>query len=166
MCTPDNYRRCQVKSQGKICEMPVSCVGCAFRFLLLLPPDIKNAQERFSSTFLSIFLRRSDGIRTHDLCVPNAALYQTEPRFDCCHISKNHYIRISRKCQHPFSKNGGAEALPAAPPIPRCKSFLISSPDIRPHTAGQRPVRPNGWKNRHPHVRMPFRDPVPYRHGR
>ena len=25
---------------------------------------------------------RSDGIRTHDLCVPNAALYQTEPRFD------------------------------------------------------------------------------------
>ena len=27
-------------------------------------------------------LNRSDGIRTHDLCVPNAALYQTEPRFD------------------------------------------------------------------------------------
>ena len=25
---------------------------------------------------------RSDGIRTHDLCVPNAALYQAEPRFD------------------------------------------------------------------------------------
>ena len=32
-----------------------------------------------SSSFL--LYSRSDGIRTHDLCVPNAALYQTEPRF-------------------------------------------------------------------------------------
>ena len=27
-------------------------------------------------------LCRGDGIRTHGLCVPNAALYQTEPRLD------------------------------------------------------------------------------------
>ena len=30
---------------------------------------------------------RGDGIRTHDLCVPNAALYQTEPRLE---ISKTY----------------------------------------------------------------------------
>ena len=29
-------------------------------------------------------VNRSDVIRTRDLCVPNAALYQTEPRFDMC----------------------------------------------------------------------------------
>mgnify|MGYP006956033593 CR=1 FL=1 len=31
---------------------------------------------------LSVFCGRGDGIRTRDLCVPNAALYQTEPRLD------------------------------------------------------------------------------------
>ncbi len=31
--------------------------------------------------FLTIAESRSDVIRTRDLCVPNAALYQTEPRF-------------------------------------------------------------------------------------
>ena len=33
---------------------------------------------------------RGDGIRTHDLCVPNAALYQTEPRLA---ISKNYHTQ-------------------------------------------------------------------------
>ena len=41
---------------------------------------------------------RGDVIRTRGLCVPNAALYQTEPRFDCCSssaifiISDNHFF--------------------------------------------------------------------------
>lgn len=39
----------------------------------------KNAVSMQPTAFT---LNRSDGIRTHDLCVPNAALYQTEPRFD------------------------------------------------------------------------------------
>ena len=30
--------------------------------------------------FSRVFGCRCDGIRTHDLCVPNAALYQAEPR--------------------------------------------------------------------------------------
>ena len=39
----------------------------------------KKPEHIMSSSFL--LCSRSDGIRTHDLCVPNAALYQTEPRF-------------------------------------------------------------------------------------
>ncbi len=41
---------------------------------------------RYSSLFLPTKVvgktGRGDGIRTHDLCVPNAALYQTEPHLD------------------------------------------------------------------------------------
>ena len=32
--------------------------------------------------YVIISVNRGDGIRTHGLCVPNAALYQTEPRLD------------------------------------------------------------------------------------
>lgn len=33
--------------------------------------------------------RRGDKIRTCDLCVPNAALYQTEPRLDMIRLEAN-----------------------------------------------------------------------------
>ncbi len=44
---------------------------------------------------------RCDWIRTSGLCVPNAALYQTEPRIDCCRISysKSYYICNQKQCQ-------------------------------------------------------------------
>ena len=43
-------------------------------------------------------LNRSDGIRTHDLCVPNAALYQTEPRFDFgCLLPSTLHILIEKQ---------------------------------------------------------------------
>ena len=42
----------------------------------------KNAEALDCQGFRHFHFSRSDGIRTHDLCVPNAALYQTEPRFD------------------------------------------------------------------------------------
>ena len=41
--------------------------------------NLKKPEDLLSSGFPAY--SRSDGIRTHDLCVPNAALYQTEPRF-------------------------------------------------------------------------------------
>ena len=41
----------------------------------------KNAEALDCQGFRHFHSSRSDGIRTHDLCVPNAALYQTEPRF-------------------------------------------------------------------------------------
>ena len=44
-------------------------------------------------------VNRGDRIRTCDLCVPNAALYQTEPRLD--YVRK--YNPQSKKCQHLFS---------------------------------------------------------------
>ena len=43
---------------------------------------------------------RGDGIWTHDLCVPNAALYQTEPRLD----NKIYYTTTARECQGGFYK--------------------------------------------------------------
>lgn len=39
--------------------------------------------------FLTIAESRSDVIRTRDLCVPNAALYQTEPRLDMIRLEAN-----------------------------------------------------------------------------
>ena len=39
---------------------------------------------------------RGDGIRTHDLLVPNQALYQTEPRPDTTLIS---YIEYEKKAR-------------------------------------------------------------------
>ena len=39
---------------------------------------------------------RGDGIRTHDLCVPNAALYQTEPRLE---ISKIYHTQSTEQSQ-------------------------------------------------------------------
>ena len=36
----------------------------------------------FSELPMLLRLNRGDGTRTHGLCVPNAALYQTEPRLD------------------------------------------------------------------------------------
>ena len=44
------------------------------------------------------FVSRGDKIRTCDLCVPNAALYQTEPRLD--YVRK--YNTDLRKCQQLF----------------------------------------------------------------
>ena len=47
--------------------------------------DEKNKKENTGlliNPVFPIYISRSDGIRTHDLCVPNAALYQTEPRFE------------------------------------------------------------------------------------
>ena len=43
--------------------------------------SLKN--DKFPSK-LVVFLGRGDRIRTCGLCVPNAALYQTEPRLDLC----------------------------------------------------------------------------------
>ena len=43
----------------------------------------KKAPDALNLDLPVLFHRRSDVIRTRDLCVPNAALYQTEPRFDC-----------------------------------------------------------------------------------
>ena len=45
---------------------------------------------------------RSDPIRTGDLCVPNAALYQTEPRFDL-YINERTLANTFRVC-HRLSK--------------------------------------------------------------
>ena len=42
------------------------------------PTKKKNCRQKVNSSFFG----RGDGIRTHGLCVPNAALYQTEPRLD------------------------------------------------------------------------------------
>ena len=42
----------------------------------------KKAPDALNLDLPVLFHRRSDVIRTRDLCVPNAALYQTEPRFD------------------------------------------------------------------------------------
>ena len=53
--------------------MSKSTETLSFTFTTQKPEDLS------SSGFP--MLSRSDGIRTHDLCVPNAALYQTEPRF-------------------------------------------------------------------------------------
>ena len=58
---------------------------------------IKNTGNTFE-VLPVFFMSRSDGIRTHDLCVPNAALYQTEPRFDaelCQQVIL--YVNRSRK---------------------------------------------------------------------
>lgn len=41
----------------------------------------KKRKKPETLTFLAFRRSRSDVIRTRDLCVPNAALYQTEPRF-------------------------------------------------------------------------------------
>ena len=38
--------------------------------------------DRLTNRPYLILFNRGDVIRTRDLCVPNAALYQTEPRFD------------------------------------------------------------------------------------
>ncbi len=76
----------------------------------LLCADIGNALEKSFETKKHwtqknpVFFSRSDRIRTCGLCVPNAALYQTEPRFvnlykplnrDC----KSYYIDFCRVCQ-------------------------------------------------------------------
>ena len=48
---------------------------------------------------------RGDKIRTCDLCVPNAALYQTEPRLDTLlsSVSLLSIPLIGEKCKHYFS---------------------------------------------------------------
>ena len=51
----------------------------------------KARRSDFSRPAVPLPRNRSDGIRTHDLCVPNAALYQTEPRFV---IAKNIIVRL------------------------------------------------------------------------
>ena len=53
-------------------------------------PVIQKNQETYP--FPGFAFSRSDKIRTCDLCVPNAALYQTEPRFVNC---KRYYIHFS-----------------------------------------------------------------------
>ena len=42
--------------------------------------ELKQLNNRHPERYL--LFNRCDEIRTHDLCVPNAALYQTEPRID------------------------------------------------------------------------------------
>ena len=59
------------------------------------------------------FYNRGDVIRTRDLCVPNAALYQTEPRLDMfffafeeVFISDSYILsRLPKKCKRFFEKN-------------------------------------------------------------
>ena len=44
-----------------------------------------------------LLCNRSDVIRTRDLCVPNAALYQTEPRFDVWYVQQKSLYRKALK---------------------------------------------------------------------
>ena len=55
-----------------------------------------------------LFVGRGDGIRTRDLCVPNAALYQTEPHLEILILQNfsaeiytlpNNYIDLIAKSQ-------------------------------------------------------------------
>lgn len=41
---------------------------------------LKRGMIVYHSSFLAFSSNRGDGIRTHDLLVPNQALYQAEPR--------------------------------------------------------------------------------------
>ena len=42
--------------------------------------------DRLTNRPYLILFNRGDVIRTRDLCVPNAALYQTEPRLDLDYV--------------------------------------------------------------------------------
>ena len=81
-------------------------------------------RRRFPKTgdtlrYLRLFVRRGDGIRTHDLCVPNAALYQTEPRLDL-------YIRKTRMTAFAVSKCHNTK------PRMRCQqeNFTLGRPSL------------------------------------
>ena len=49
--------------------------------LIIEQSNIKNNAES-KTNWIQRHAGRDDGIRTHGLCVPNAALYQTEPHLD------------------------------------------------------------------------------------
>ena len=42
-------------------------------------------------TAMNFFVSRDDGIRTHDLTVPNGTLYQTEPHPECFSIIAQYF---------------------------------------------------------------------------
>ena len=61
----------------------------------------KNTEQSLKSpVFSRLSASRCDKIRTCGLCVPNAALYQTEPRLDitslqrCCSFIMHYFFRI------------------------------------------------------------------------
>ena len=72
-----------------------------------------------STPFYWVSGNRGDGIRTHDLCVPNAALYQTEPRLDL-------YIRKTRMTAFAVSKCHNTK------PRMRCQqeNFTLGRPSL------------------------------------
>lgn len=81
----------------------------------------KNRSQIYQgSATYSRMLNRGDRIRTCGLCVPNAALYQTEPRLDLCPpFSRRpcYYSTIQTKCQEEishFAKIIGNHNLPLA----------------------------------------------------
>ena len=53
--------------------------------------------DRLTNRPYLILFNRGDVIRTRDLCVPNAALYQTEPRLDLDYVTQ--YNTHSSNCQ-------------------------------------------------------------------
>ena len=68
--------------------------------------------DRLTNRPYLILFNRGDVIRTRDLCVPNAALYQTEPRldmiffaFEAVLISDSYILsRLPKKCKRFFEK--------------------------------------------------------------
>ena len=80
---------------------------------------LTNKKAGDTLRYLRLFVRRGDGIRTHDLCVPNAALYQTEPRLDL-------YIRKTRMTAFAVSKCHNTK------PRMRCQqeNFTLGRPSL------------------------------------
>ena len=83
-----------------VMRLPVSKLPAATRQTVhawLIATRKKNRKRRSNQRFrLPLPSSRGDGIRTHDLCVPNAALYQTEPRLE---ISKIYHTQSTEQSQ-------------------------------------------------------------------
>ena len=66
-----------------------------------MPPQ--NPQRHFRLRGLPA--GRGDGTRTHGLCVPNAALYQTEPHLEIYYQNVKYYTTKKLVCKDLFLKN-------------------------------------------------------------
>ena len=61
--------------------------------------------DRLTNRPYLILFNRGDVIRTRDLCVPNAALYQTEPRLDMIFSLLKRCSSATPIYYHAFKKN-------------------------------------------------------------
>ena len=61
--------------------------------------------DRLTNRPYLILFNRGDVIRTRDLCVPNAALYQTEPRLDMIFSLLKRFSSATPIYYHAFPKN-------------------------------------------------------------